>query len=105
MKFIKNSILSLVTFILFQFTLTEKIISENTPYPLYPPKRVSGIDSNIVDIVHVNVNSTTNVVILTEWSSIFKSDDEGKTWIKINNMFREKNGEKVLIILILDWIR
>ena len=63
------------------------------------------IDSNVNDIVWCG-NSRETILVLTDLSSLYKSEDHGFTWKKLNDIFQhtgkqelEENDNEVLYFI------
>ena len=52
------------------------------------------IDSNIVEIVWCG-HKQDSIIVLTELTSIYKSNDHGLTWIQLNNSFPNTGNPKL----------
>lgn len=64
------------------------------------------IDSNINDMIWCG-NNHDSILALTELSSVYKSDDHGFTWKKLNDIFQhtgkkelEENENEVLYMVL-----
>ena len=88
----KLIIISLFVF----YILITTSITIKSPLKFKNPLKNIFIDSKVVDIVWKLVNGRTNVIILTELSTIYKSFDEGKTWLKINYKFKDAGRQNII---------
>ena len=74
----------LLLFFLSIFILPSKLI--NFKY--------SEIDASIIDVIWCG-NSKEELFVLTDLNSVFKSEDKGFTWKKMNDIFNQKGAKEL----------